>query len=218
MSMPLQKWSVIVQPTDTPVSLALAKSQIRVDTTDDDALIGQYIAAATDYAQDSIGMSLMPQTLALSVNAEDVSISPPVAQYPGDPFTAMAGPLVNQIQAWGSYGRAPVVKLTRGPVVAISGITDAAGNTLATTTYRLERTPAGDRVRLLASLNYPVIVTYTTGYASAAAIPAGIRQAILCHVGSLYQQRASTSERPVGVVPHSLDAFYRLKSRVLPGG
>lgn len=217
MTMPLSKWSVIVPPTATPVAYADVRIALVLEGgTADQDYINTLIAAATDYAQDNLEMSLMPQTIAAVFNAEDVELAPPVRQYPQDPFNPLGSPLATPVTTWGTYGRSPVVRLPRGPVSAIVSVID--GKNANITGTNLERTPAGDRLRFNGPLAYPVVVTYTAGFPDAPSIPAGIRVAILTHVGTLYENRESVSTGAPKVVPHSLEDFYRLKSRRIFGG
>jgi hypothetical protein len=216
---PLEKFSVIVPPIADPVSLMDVLNALRVDSPSDteQALIQTYIDAATDFAQDSLATSLMPQTLTAIFNAEDVELSPPVRDYPWDPLSPLGTPLgTPSFATWGTYNRAPVVVLPRGPVSAVTSVLDGAGN--AVTGYVLERTAIGDRLRLTGSDSYPLTVTYTAGYANQAAIPASIRVAIMAHVGTLNANRASANAGGAKVVPHSLEAFYKIKARRIPCG
>ena len=213
MSTPLEKWSVTTPPTEAPVSREEAIAHLRLDNDiAQESVIDYCLAAATDYAQDELGMSLMPQTLTAIFNAEDVELTPPVRDYPWDPLSPLGTPLGTPAFAtWGTYNRSPVVRLPRGPVSAIVSAVDGSGN--AITQYSLERTPRGDRMRFMGTSVYPVVIVYQAGYANACAIPAAIRLAILAHVGTLYKNRESANASGAKVVPHSLEAFYRLKSR-----
>lgn len=58
----------ITPPSVEPITLALAKQHLRVDYTDDDALIPLYISAARDYAENYTGRAFLPQTWQLSLN------------------------------------------------------------------------------------------------------------------------------------------------------
>lgn len=102
--------------------------------------------------------------------------------------------------------------LPRGPVSAIVSVVDANGDAVPSDAWRWERKGNSDCIRLLRTATRPLTVTYDAGYANAAAIPADIRQAILCHVGTLYDHRASVTSMNVNPVPH-LDSFYRLRAR-----
>jgi uncharacterized phiE125 gp8 family phage protein len=56
---------IVTPPTDLPVTLAEAKMQLRVDTTDHDAMISGQIAAATAMLESWLGRALAEQTLEL---------------------------------------------------------------------------------------------------------------------------------------------------------
>ncbi|HEV7299252.1 MAG TPA: head-tail connector protein [Tepidisphaeraceae bacterium] len=109
------------------------------------------------------------------------------------------------------YNGAPLL-LPRGPLLEMIGVAD--GNENAVTDYKVEH--VGRRRTYIvpaAGLTYPVSITYRAGYANAAAVPADIKLAILAHVGTLYENRESVSDKPKTPVPHSLEAFYRRKGR-----
>lgn len=102
--------------------------------------------------------------------------------------------------------------LPRGPVSAIVSVVDANGDAVPADGWRWERKGNADCIRFLRSVTRPITVTYDAGYTNAAAIPADIRQAILCHVGTLYEFRESVTSLAARPVPH-LDSFYRLRAR-----
>lgn len=103
------------------------------------------------------------------------------------------------------------VILPRGPVIEIVSITDR--EEIAVTDYELKHYGHVAEVLVKRHGGYPLSVTYAAGHASAAAIPAAIRVAIMTHVGTLYENRESVNDKGKLPVPHSLDDFYRLKSR-----
>ena len=100
--------------------------------------------------------------------------------------------------------------LPRGPITYIISATDTNEKDV---TFRRETYGHADKLVPLVSFVAPLTVIYTAGYPDAAGIPAGIRAAILAHVGTLYDRRESVSDRANTVVPHSLDAFYAMKAR-----
>jgi uncharacterized phiE125 gp8 family phage protein len=60
---------ILSTPASTPaVSLAEGKLHLRVDITDDDALITSLIASATDEAEHFMGRALMPQKWTLTLD------------------------------------------------------------------------------------------------------------------------------------------------------
>jgi gp6-like head-tail connector protein len=62
-------YSLIVPPTVEPVSLSLAKKQIRVDTTDDNYLISVYISAARGFCETYCNKAFFPQTWQLALDS-----------------------------------------------------------------------------------------------------------------------------------------------------
>lgn len=108
--------------------------------------------------------------------------------------------------------------LPRGPLIAVESVTGVDGAT--TTDFRLSHVGHQTSLVMGRAIRYPVTVVYRAGYArgnppvaTAEAIPADIRLAILAHVGTLYEARESTSEKPRQAVPHLLEAFYKRRSR-----
>lgn len=105
-----------------------------------------------------------------------------------------------------------VVCLPRGPVIDITSVVDDNGDAA---TYDEFRVGHSDRLKITSALAAPITVVYQAGYETADEIPADIRLAIMTHVASLFENRESISEKAMVAVPHSLDAFYRLKARSL---
>jgi uncharacterized phiE125 gp8 family phage protein len=103
------------------------------------------------------------------------------------------------------------IDLPRGPVTAIEAIEDADGNNITDwTSINIGWTV---RLTLNGAVTYPVTVQYSAGYASASAVPAKIRTAVLQHVATMYRNRESVSDKTMTPVPHQLQDFYRLNRR-----
>lgn len=178
----------IIDATVEPVSLAEAKEHLRVTHALDDALIAALITAARQVAENELGRALMTQTWQKTLDQFPASIELP---YP--------------------------------PVQAIQSVTylDDSGalTLLAPASYTLdERSEPGWLVpaygyewpTTLDSVN-AVTITYTAGYADAAAVPAAIKAWINLHVGHLYENRESTvpgiSIAPLPFLPGLLDGY-----------
>lgn len=108
------------------------------------------------------------------------------------------------------YDAEPLV-LPRGPIIEVLAITDR--DQVAVTDYELKNYGRATQVIANQHGGYPLSITYQAGYASADAVPADIKLAILTHVGTLYENRESVSDKARIPVPHTLDDFYRMKSR-----
>ena len=173
-------------PTDYPVTVPQANAHLRIGGTDQDAYVEGLIAAATDYAELSMGCTLVARD-------RTTVLSDARANATGHP-------------------------LPHGPLASVQSVTDASGLTVSSSAYVLTRVGHTDRVRFTGSPAYPLTVAYRAGYPTADAVPAGIRQAILMHVATLYENRESVSEKGRTPVPHTLDEFYRLRSRTVGVG
>lgn len=75
----MSSFKITVQATTEPVTLAEAKAQLRVDHTDEDTLIAQYIKAARQHAERFTGLSLAAQTVQLVYTGEDLTIPLPLS-------------------------------------------------------------------------------------------------------------------------------------------
>jgi uncharacterized phiE125 gp8 family phage protein len=109
------------------------------------------------------------------------------------------------------------IVLPRGPLIEVLGVTDR--DDAAVTGFELAH--AGHAAVLIPTSShagYPLSVTYRAGYATAAAVPADVRRAVLAHAGTLFENRESVTDKTKLPVPHSLEAFYNLKSRKVPVG
>ena len=67
--MPGLNYELIVPPTVEPVSLSLAKKQLRVDIPDDDDIIQSYIESARDYCEGFTKRAFYPQTWKLFLDS-----------------------------------------------------------------------------------------------------------------------------------------------------
>lgn len=158
---------VITAPAVHPVTLAEAKAQCRVDTTDDDTLIEAMIAGAASALTPPHGI------LARSLVTQRLE------------YAAREWPCDRELT------------LPFGPVTAIQSVKyyDAANalQTLDTDDYFLD----GDALTFIETFSPPCLyrragavrVTYDAGYASAGEVPEAIRQAVLLMVGHLYAHR-----------------------------
>ena len=165
-----------VAPAVTPVSLVEAKAHLRVDTSDDDALISRMIEAVTEHLDGY--ESLLGQALITQTWRQSFPRFPPSGQTLG---------------------------LELRPVQSIASISyfDAANasQTLAASVYTLLEDEAGPFVTLQAGQSWPapypredaVTVTYAAGHGNAGSdVPAGIRQAMLMLIGAWYENREQT--------------------------
>lgn len=150
--------------------------------------------------------------LRLDTDSEQTYIEDLIAAATSHAENALASSLMTQTIT-ATYYVGEDMHLPRGPVIAITSVTDADGQVIGADDYDLTRIGNSDRILINVSHEHPVTVVYTAGYASASAIPAEIRHAIQAHVATLYGHRESVAEKTITAVPHSLTDFYRLRSR-----
>lgn len=159
---------LIAAPEAEPVTLAEAKAHLRVTHDDEDALIGTLIAAARqslDGKDGILGRALMPQTWELVLDAF--------------PRGVVAVPL------------APLQSVTSVLYVDADGVEQ----TLAAEAYTVDADSEPGRVVAVdgwpATDDVPnaVRIRFVAGYADAAWVPAGLKAAMLLHIGDLFANR-----------------------------
>lgn len=179
--MPLQQ---IAPPGAEPVTLAEAKNHLRVDVTDDDALITLLISAARRYAEVYTGRSFITQQWRLVL---DSFPGPSMIGVPyGVPFSLPGHAIL----------------LEKGNVQSVQSITytamDGTTATMPSTDYVVEAVSNPARITPVFGKIWPiplpqigaVQVNFTAGYGPAETdVPEGIRQWIMLRAGTLYENR-----------------------------
>jgi uncharacterized phiE125 gp8 family phage protein len=176
----------ITPPSAQPVTLAEAKAQVRVDHSDEDALITRLTAAATSYLDGRtgiLGRCLVTQTWELTLDA-----------FPDGEIELPLGPVAN------------VVSVT---YVGTAGTTQ----TLASSNYYFDDASLSQWVVPVADwpdtkdVANAVTVRFIAGTA-AASVPEAIRHAILLLIGHWYEQRSTVSVgMTVAEMPMAVDAL-----------
>ncbi len=178
--------TLITPPAAAAISLATVKRRLHIDhNADDDELTG-IIAACVAFLDGShglLGRCLINQTW--EERFERWPCGPlELALSPVGPVTS-----VQYIDPAGVEQTIPLPDL------------DIASNGDTTIIAPLTAWPAVDQRRA-----FPIRVRYVAGYGAAeAAIPATIREAIMLHVGSLYERRDALSVAAVSITPLGYD-------------
>lgn len=167
---------IITAPASEPVSLSEAKSHLRVDHADEDALISALITAAREECEHLLERAVAQQTLALVL----------------DSFPA------GGIQ----LPRPPVVSVTSVEYVDQDGVTQ----TMSSADYLLDDAQQPSWLLLAYGEEWPqtrdqanaVTVTYVAGYADC---PELIRAWMLLRIGTLYANREADSDKPAQPSP-----------------
>lgn len=182
--------TLITPPSESPVSVYDAKSNCRIETTDEDPLITSLIAASTSYVEGYsgiLGRALITQTWAQSFS-----------RFPADRCI-----------------RVPLL-----PIQSITTIkyydADDVEQTFDSAKYRLLTDKLGAYVELKDSESWPstksrgdaMTVTYVAGYGNKGSdVPPAIRQAILMMVGHFYENRELSAPITISEVPFAADAL-----------
>jgi Phage gp6-like head-tail connector protein len=195
---------LLTPPAVEPVSLAEAKSHLRVDGAGDDGLIANAIAAARQAAEDFCGLAFITQTWRLYLDALPAT---PLGWWDGAADGAVAA-----TQAAIAMPRPPlasVISLTTYDDADTPAVMDAAA-------YFADTASRPGRLVLRSGHGWPaarlrpangVAIEFTAGYGNdASAVPRPLRQGMLAHVAWLYQHRGDDQ---AGAIPDQALALYR---------
>lgn len=169
---------VTVAPTAEVVSLQEVKDHLRIDTSDDDAVLRAYIVAAREYCEAAINRTLPVATYKLSLQTFDAD-----------------------------YRRIRLLKPPLVSVASVQFIgSDNQLQTLDASNYSVDKDEPGF-IRLADGCSWPelgtsgyyrVFVTYSAGY-SPSACPGAVKHAIKLLVGHYYESREATGEKTVEI-------------------
>lgn len=172
---------VVTPPTETPVTLEEVRSQLRLDTNDEDALLAGYLDAAVEYTELATSLLLMPQTVAFEF----------------DSFSDLGQPLP----------RGPI----RSVAVSYedsAGDTQEVDPTAYRLRVRNGRSYIERRSGRWPHLTPGALVTVTAqaGFDDAEAVPKTLRQAILFLAAHFYENRTPVN---VGNIVNELPLTFR---------
>lgn len=173
-----------VDPTAAPITRAEVKSHLRIDHDDEDSKIDALILAAVSYLDGPggyLGRAMMPQTWR------------------------------HFFMGWGStHLRLSMPNASEVVVTYIDP--DGATQTLSSSLYEVVEELSASVIiptdgAVWPSVDYvanPIRVTAKHGYASADAVPAAIKQAMLLMIGDWYEHRNQATTGSAGVIPLSV--------------
>jgi uncharacterized phiE125 gp8 family phage protein len=175
--------SLVTAPTYEPLTTAEAKLHLRVDVSDDDALIASLITAARQYVENFTRRLLMPQTIDVGYDAfpcEEWFVPRcPVQSVTSISYYDGTG----SVQTWGSSNY--VTDIPVGPYGQLPRIAPASGVSYPATQ---------DRVN---AVTVRLVCGYGTGAQNEAtqqaAVPAGIKAAMKLLIGHWYAHRESVA-------------------------
>ena len=190
-------YKLLVEPAIEPITLADAKQHLRMEVSDDDALITLLIAAARQYAEQLTRTSFITQQWSLVLDA-----------FPGPSLMGVPAGL-----PWSLPGHA--LLLEHGPVQSIDSITymdmASAVQTMPSANYIADMTGLLARVTPKFGQIWPITlpqiasvsVNFTAGYGTTAdKVPAGLVQWMKLRIGTLYENREEVvTGRGITVTP-----------------
>jgi uncharacterized phiE125 gp8 family phage protein len=162
--------SIVVQPTEEPVSVDEAKLHLRVDGTEEDDYIDGLIRAAQQICEVNARRAFVQRTLDFSMDC-----------WPGRGMELPYPPLVSVTS----------ISYTDG---------DGNTGTIPSSDYVVYTSVEPGLIALKPGRSWPSVslmpgpslrVRYVAGFGSAADVPSNYRQAILLTLGSLYENRES---------------------------
>jgi uncharacterized phiE125 gp8 family phage protein len=162
--------SIVTQPASEPLSLAEAKSHLRVDISDDDTLIGEYIESARVFAEGVTRRAFVAQTWDFTLDRFPLG----AIKLPVQPVTS-----VSYVQYVDTAGSTQTFTEGTSPDVAKYDVfTDGPRSTIV---------PKYNQV-WPDTRDHPNVVTvrFVAGYT---AFPADLKQALRLLVGHQYENR-----------------------------
>ena len=164
-------------PAAEPILLADAKAHLRVDGTDEDALIGALISAAREQAEAFLRRALITQTWRL-----DLDELPPCIALPFPPVAS-----ITSVDYTDTDGNSQTVATSVYELDAAESI------------VRLKYNQVWPSIR-----DHPdsASVTYVVGYGAAGtSVPASINQGMLMLIGHLFENRELSAPITISQVP-----------------
>jgi uncharacterized phiE125 gp8 family phage protein len=179
---------LITPPAIEPVSLADVKAHLRLDTNNDDLLLSALIATSRQQIEAALDLALIHQTWSLTLDA------------------------------WPSSRR---IDVPLAPVSALTAVrtfdTDGIASPLPLASFQLDRASTPPRIHCKAALTIAtplralaaIELTFIAGFgATASAVPAPIRQALLLLVAHWYDNRsAGDASISVQAIPDAVSAL-----------
>lgn len=191
-----------VAPAEEPVSLVEARTHVRIDHYDDDALLRLLITGARERAEQICRRALITQSWKLILDEfPHPGASSRASNLYGE-FGVTPGPLTT-IRTDRSTGYEIIPGIpTLQSVESIKYIDgDGVQQTLDPTQYKVDPASIMGRIVPAYGTSWPatraeisaVEVSFTSGYGAAAAVPRSIKNWMLIMIGTLYENREAVA-------------------------
>lgn len=169
MRIPADQLTMQTAPAEEPVTVAEAKSHLRITGSDEDTIIGYYISRARQIAEQETWRTFISTTY-----------DGYLAAWPGDGQIELPRPPIQSITS---------IKYTD---------TDGTQNTLSTDVYQLVSAGGYGTIGLKYNQDWPgdslypglpIVVRYVAGYGDAADVPQRFKAHVLLWTGVFYERR-----------------------------
>ncbi len=170
-------WKVTTAAAEAVFNISDAKAWLKMDTSEDDALISGLVSAATQMAQNYLSQAFVTQTI------------------------------TETFDAWGDLQTPSQLRLNIHPVISVTSIlyvdSDGATQTLAANQYAADLYTKRCVIEPAYNVTWPtlreqrnaVTVVYQAGYGAASAVPEDIKTALKLIVADMYENRTDGIRR-----------------------
>lgn len=170
-------WKVTTAAAEAVFNTSDAKAWLKMDTSEDDALIAGLVSAATQMAQNYLSQAFVTQTI------------------------------TETFDAWGDLQTPSQLRLNIHPVISVTSIlyvdSDGATQTLAANQYAADLYTKRCVIEPAYNVTWPtlreqrnaVTVVYQAGYGAASAVPEDIKTALKLIVADMYENRTDGIRR-----------------------
>tara|TARA_R100000655_G_scaffold83884_1_gene123489 strand:+ start:1042 stop:1704 length:663 start_codon:yes stop_codon:yes gene_type:complete len=202
--------------SETAITLAEAKTHLRIDGSEDDTYLNALISTAQFTAEKYTGRAITNQTLKLGLDG--LPYADDNKYYPEGFFTA---PDINRSLGYIVLPRPPLVSVTHFKYYD----EDNTATTFATSNYHVDTQTEPGRLVLKRGKTFPSAsdlrtanayeITYVAGYGSSRDdVPTPIKQAIKLLVAHLFENREAVTDKSANGIPYTISGMldpYKIK-------
>ena len=188
-------YSIVTPATLKALTVQEVKDYLRVDSSDEDTLLGVLIDASTQIAEHYLGRFLLTTVI------DEFYDFFPVYKTGVDQF----------------QGDKNIIYLSRGPVQSVASVkyVDGSGaeQTVTASDYNTDLVSEPGRImpdqgwQATKDTVNAVIIRYTCGYTQASDVPANIKMAMLLIIGEMYEKRVDSVHRLPTASEYLLNPF-----------
>lgn len=183
-----------------PLAAADLRARLRIDTAAEDALLGEFLAAAASRIDgpDGVGVAMMAQTWTLTLDRW------PWAAAGARAFCGTGWPVAVDLPGWPVTGVSEIRYIDPDGVVQILDHAATFRQVLGTDPARLVKKPGATFPAVLTGQGV-IEIDYTLGRADAAEVDAGLITALALLAGHYYENREASTPGRVQALPMGVE-------------